>query len=284
MAARNPPVWDFEAFRSFLPYEIMQPAANVLSLFDGCGLDDRAVLRTLNEELYARTGLTWTPERESGPLEYSEEGSLFRNKARLLASLFICVSPEIQRQSGQSPSVRLLPFGRSLALGHIDRHHYYDFIISRYRYPHPAFDSYDDWAALGIVCHPFLLILRVLLQLHSIGPEDAWLGKSEIVNCLMAASDDGAADVIAHAIVAMRLGATPTEDAGFPEIATRKAGDMMAFLAMSRHALLGPRERLHLNVVGRHTTERTHYLEERSGRGLYESSIATTRDLVERTG
>jgi hypothetical protein len=289
-APRNPDVgsrspelsWDFEAYRAFLPFAVMQQAANVLHRFEGVRTDDDVAMGRLTAMLVERTGRgSWEPQRRVGEIAYSEEGGVFRNKARMLGSFFICVPPELHRAAGLPPTIELLDFGRRLALGQIRHRDYYDFIIARFHYPHPVFTSYETWDSSGRTFWPLVFLLQILRELYRSNPAEAYLERSEVVHELMSVSDNGLAADAARSLLERRAAHHSYPRLPPSDIRTRKVGDMMGFLAISGYALYLSDQRAGLNVHDVHPVEGTHFLESRQAGGVHADRLGDIDRLID---
>ena len=152
--------WQFEHFKTFTPYEILQQAAAVLMQYEGENTDgSNPQMRHLTDDLIVNTGHpAWMPDRDSENLNINMEGSVFRNKARLFSSFLICVPPDLLSSNGYKKSVVLTDFGKALALGKIDEENFYRYIIKKFQYPHLAFSDYEKWVESGITIRPLICI------------------------------------------------------------------------------------------------------------------------------
>lgn len=67
--------WQFEHFKTFTPYEIMQQAAAALSLYEGENTDGaNPKMGKLTDELTINTGHpAWMPDRDNGNLRVNTE-------------------------------------------------------------------------------------------------------------------------------------------------------------------------------------------------------------------
>ena len=98
----------------------------------------------LTEELTLNTGHpAWMPDRENGNLNVNTEGSVFRNKARLFSSFYICVPPDLLKKDGYGKQIMLTGFGKALAEGRVSEEEFYRYIIKKFGYPHLAFSDYE---------------------------------------------------------------------------------------------------------------------------------------------
>jgi len=83
--------WNFEAFRSFISFEVLQQAASVLCLYDKqYFFENNYILEKFEEDLSKRTGVEWLPKRNiDSDILFNTEGNLFRNKARVFSSFYL---------------------------------------------------------------------------------------------------------------------------------------------------------------------------------------------------
>ena len=74
--------WQFEHFKTFTPYSIMQQAAASLLLYEGENTDgSNPKMGRLTEDLISNTGHpAWMPARDNGNLDINTEGSVLEIK------------------------------------------------------------------------------------------------------------------------------------------------------------------------------------------------------------
>lgn len=251
--------WHFEAFRKFLPYEVMQPAAAVLLNYEGEALDPgNPKIKELNNSLKQRTGLDWTPQRVSqSEIDINTEGDIFRNKGRLLSSLFI-----VMPKTSSNGKLEMLPFGRALGEGRVTKDEYYRFITTHYKYPHPAFeDNWESWIKSKKEFHPLIFIVQVLLNLHKKG-RNACLTSKEIALFLHPISDNNEFEAATNSVIKNRENDTETIHKRTDEI-DRKISDMLGFLAIAGYVYYDG-SKVCLNLIGIHPLEKTLYFARRS--------------------
>jgi hypothetical protein len=78
----NELLWKFEAFREYISYDVLQPAASVLSLFEDEYISEtNPRIKKLEKLLTVRTGKDkWKPNRSGTPdLLWNAEGDFTRN-------------------------------------------------------------------------------------------------------------------------------------------------------------------------------------------------------------
>ena len=122
--------WNFEAFRQYLNFEVLQQAASALMVFDGFNYrDDIADTRNFEILLKERTGLDWSPNRDTPEgVIFDPEGSVFRNKARVFTSMQILDAQSLQAQK----IAKLTDFGRMLGSGRISKTEFYEYQIKNH--------------------------------------------------------------------------------------------------------------------------------------------------------
>ena len=262
--------WHFEAFREYVSYQVLMAAAAVLYQFEGEVISSsNPRIQQMQKLLALRTNkYTWIPNRTgSEDVDWSIEGDLYRNKGRLLASMLI-VEP---KEAHNPPKVKLLPFGRSLAKGEISENQFYDFIITRFCYPHPAWeDNWEEWTNAGRILYPFAYILQVLIQLDESKPDTAYLSTDEVARYLYPVSDHTQVKAGVKAILASRSEAQlpPRERS---DQVDRKINDILGFLCISGYCYYLPGGKLvGLNLRSRHSQELTMFERIRKGQNHLE--------------
>lgn len=256
----NKLIWHFEAFRRYLNYESMIATAGTLLLFDGEQLDPRNPrMQDMLSMLVERTDQPWLPERTGEEeINFNTEGDIFRNKGRLLSSLFIALPKNI---SGNK--LVLLDFGKNLGLGRISRQQYYDYIIQHFKYPHPAYeDNFREWTSANKTLYPLIYILEVLVCLFE-KEEIATLTVSETAEFLYPISDHGQIENVAQAIIKSRKVGALRKHVRTDEV-DRKISDMFGFLCMTSYCYY-QNTSISLNLVDVHSQEKTYYWLKRGG-------------------
>jgi hypothetical protein len=237
-------------------------------------------MEKLNEDLKRRTGKdTWIPARSgSEELQWNIEGDLFRNKGRLLSSLFI-----LRPKGGSESTLQLLGFGRQLAQGRISEREFYNFIISNFRYPHPAYsENYGKWRSAGRELHPFIFLLQILIKLDELEPSQAYLTRNEIRAHIYPISDHSRVDEICETTLARREEKIqPASDStgASNTIINRKITDIMGFLCITSYTYYAYGARaIRLNLIGRHPEEKVFFERNRDmvegPQGIVKSLIA----------
>lgn len=260
------PLWHFEHFKTFVSYETMQQAASVLHLFEGESTDgmnpNMSKLATLLSE---RTGHPkWLPDRETGNLVIDREGSVFRNKARLFSSFYICIPLDLLERQGKQKQIILTSFGRALAEGYVSKDEYYDFIIKRFQYPHYAYASNEELENPEYKVRPFIIVLKTLVDLfEKHDAAQSFLTIEEIYHFLQPITSED--QDVSGDIVKFRETGGKLDEQDY-----RKVREMLAFLAMSQYvyinSLYNP-ERYYINLLAVHPWEKTVFYLERSSGG-----------------
>lgn len=262
--------WQFEHFKTFTPYDIMQQAAAALALYEGESTDGKnPKMRHLTEELVLNTGHpAWMPERDNGNLDINSEGSVFRNKARLFSAFYICVPPDLLKANGYNKQIVLTDFGRALAEGRVGEADFYRFIIQKFQYPHLAYSDYQKWVDSGVVIRPLLCIIKTLVLLfEDSGKESAYLTAHEIYSFLQKLNNEDCRGAVDE-ILKNRKG---TSKSSFSNDDVRKINEMLSFLAIAGYVYIDSTEnnedRYRLNLVMRHPKERTMFYLQRTAGG-----------------
>lgn len=275
--------WQFEHFKTFTPYEIMQQAAATLILYEGESTDGtNPKMGRLTEELTTNTGHpAWMPARENGNLDINTEGSVFRNKARLFSAFFICVPPDLLKSEGYDKQIMLTGFGRALATGRIRQEEFYRFIIQRFQFPHIAYSDYDKWVESGIVIRPLVVILKALVELFERkGKSEAYITSQEICKWLQPLRNEDVCSAV-ESISAERIAGTQQS---YTSDQLRKINEMLAFLAISGYVYIDSTENVDkywLNLIARHPKEKTLFYLQRTAGGAGTGTSKTKVNVIE---
>lgn len=266
--------WRIEAFREYLSYETLQPAAAVLSMFEGeeFNVKNPRIIK-MQRLLEKRTNKDkWIPNRAgSETINWNIEGDVTRNKGRVFTSMLILYPKEWVENR-----IKLTPFGHALAKGAIAQSEYYDFIISRFQYPHPAWrDNWESWSKSEKSLKPFVYILQVLLELHKQDPGMASLNTDEIADYLHPNPDHKSVNKFAKSIIDARKKGAPSLTKRSDDI-HRKISDLIGFLCLTRYCYFDGND-IRLNLVDKHSTELTNYYMKRKG----ESKLQHLESLIE---
>lgn len=250
--------WNFEAFRRFLAFDIVQQAAATLCLYDGQPVfNDTILMQEFSDTLSLRTGLEWLPRRQASEgVLFNTEGDVFRNKARVFTSLYL-LNPE----SLKSNVFEVTEFGKGLGLGFIDEEHFYKEVCARYEYPHPAYD--DNWAAwrsAGISLRPLAFILKILLHIYEIDSKGA-VSIAELGTHAYSRPFYSDSKEIAETIVFSRKQSEAVKRMRSDKV-DRKIGDILGFLCMAKLCFY-KEDRVAINLLDIHHEEKTAFWHKR---------------------
>lgn len=256
--------WNFEAFRQYLNFEVLQQAASALLVVDGFNYrNDLSQARSFEKLLKERTGLDWSPRRETPEgVVFDPEGSVFRNKARVLTSMLIIDSALLQNQK----IAKLSEFGRLLGGGRVSKSDFYEFQVKNFEYPHLAYPGgAAGWISQRAKVKPFLYLIEVLIGLAEKDVQENRLTSKEFLEFMMSNAPDFGVDKAIMAILEARKTAKETKLA-FPTDDMRNASDIFGFLCMTGYTYyLSPGE-IALNLISVSEKDKTHYfLKSRDG-------------------
>lgn len=256
--------WNFEAFRQYLNFETLQQAASALLVFDGFNYrDDVSETRSFEKLLKERTGLDWSPKRETPEgVVFDPEGSVFRNKARVFTSMLILDAPLLQNQR----IVKLTEFGRLLGGGRVSKSDFYAFQVKNFEYPHPAYpDGAAGWVSARAKVKPFLYLIEVLIGLVEQDVAENHLTSKEFLEFMMPNSPDFGVDKAVTLILESRKTKRDVK-VSFPTDDMRNASDIFGFLCMTGFTYyLSPGE-IAMNLITVNEKDKTHYfLKSRDG-------------------
>lgn len=275
--------WQFEHFKTFTPYNIMVQAAAILLQYEGENTDgSNPRMSKMTRELIANTGHpAWTPNRDTGNLDINTEGSVFRNKARLFSSFYICVPPELLVAEGKPKKIFLTEFGRALGQGRVSEKEFYRFIVQRFMYPHPSFDDYEEWVESGNTIRPLLLIIKTLVALfEKAGKNFAYLTANEIYEYLQPLTDENPVKAVQEIIKARNT----SEISSYSTDDLRKISEMLAFLSIAGYVIIDGTQgdtRYYLNLISRHPNEKTLFYLQRNAGGAGTGTKKVKIDLIE---
>ena len=260
--------WNFEAFRKFIDYKTLQNAAAVIVLFENKEiLKSPKELDAFENLLNKRTGLEWSPERKvSEDIQFNMEGTLFRNKARVLTSFYL-IDPIKLRNNEIVPT----QFCKALGAGYISEGQFYREIFSRFTYPHPAYDeNWDAWTAKGITLKPLIFILDILEFLAEHGLEQAYLTVTEFAEFGHTNPFQDQTGKIASSIVSFRKSDQRIKRKRSDKI-ERKIGDIFGFMCMSEFCYYD-KNSIRLNLLSRHPEENVQFYQKRGDVNMLEST------------
>ena len=272
--------WRIEAFREYLTYETLQTAATVFSLYEyeRWSIKNPKIIE-MQGILISRTQKTaWIPSRAgSEDIDWNVEGDITRNKGRVFTSMLI-----LYPKQWTEDKLILTEFGRALAKGRVTKHQYYDFIISRFKYPHPAWeDNWEPWTAANKKLYPFLYIIQVLVNLYQIEAAQAYLTVQEVADYLHPNPDHTQTQNYASTILASRSKNTPAINERSDQI-HRKISDIFGFLCLSQYCFYNGNN-VHLNLLTTHNLEKASYWEKRIGESKLEKIQALIASTLSQT-
>jgi len=254
--------WRIEAFREYLTYESLQPAASVLSLYEGELFTIRnpriLEMQNLLEERTKKDA--WIPKRSgSEDIDWNVEGDVTRNKGRVFTSMLILYPKE-----WKEGRVALTEFGKALGRGVVSKAQYYDFIFTRFKYPHPAWsDNWSAWTSAEKFLYPFVYLLEALVELHRHSPASAYLNTEEVADYLHPDPDHGKVTAFAQSIIDARENnvgkITPRSDN-----IHRKISDILGFMCLTQYCYFDGGV-VRLNLFDIHGDEKSNYWEKRNG-------------------
>lgn len=251
--------WSFEAFRQFLSFEVLQQAAASLLPINGFNYrDDPISARRYESWLNERTGLEWAPRRSVPEgVVFNPEGSVFRNKARVLTSMNIVEADKLQSER----EVRLTSFGAQLAGGLVSKSGFYVHQILSFSYPHVAYpEAAAEWRKSETSVRPFLSIIETLVYLTKTkGLEHNRLSSLEIVLFLIAAHPGAREAEIAENIWNSRDSKFTNSSADASQEDMRNANDLLGFLCMSGYTYFTSPGVVSLNLISISSKDKTYF-------------------------
>lgn len=249
--------WNFEAFRQYLNFEVLQQAASALMVFDGFNYrDDIADTRNFEILLKERTGLDWSPNRDTPEgVIFDPEGSVFRNKARVFTSMQILDAQSLQAQK----IAKLTDFGRMLGSGRISKTEFYEYQIKNFGYPHPAYpDSAVGWQAQKAQVKPFEYLIEVLIGLVKTNIAENRITSKEFLEFMMTDAPEFDPLSAVNSILEARKSLSG-EKVAFATEDMRNASDIFGFLCMTGLAFYISPGEISLNLVAISEKDKTHY-------------------------
>jgi hypothetical protein len=252
--------WNFEAFRSFISFEVLQQAASVLCLYDNQEFFENSyVLQKFEEDLSIRTGVEWLPKRNiDSDIIFNTEGNLFRNKARVFSSFYLIELESLINKS----QLQITPICKALGTGRISKREFYNEIITRFAYPHPAYeDNWEKWREFDVSIKPFVFMLDILINLYEIAPIHAYYTVTEFAVFAHSNPFYNRTKEIAKNIIESRASEEKSDRKRSDEI-DRKIGDLCGFLCMTGYAYYHG-NKIYLNLIDVHPTEKVYFFEKR---------------------
>ena len=265
--------WRIEAFREYLTFETLQPASAVLKLFEGELFDVRNPrIIEMQNLLERRTGKdAWIPKRSgSDDIDWNVEGDVTRNKGRVFTSMLILYPKE-----WKEGKVALTSFGNALANGQVNKKNYYDFILTHFKYPHPAWkDNWSEWNNSEKELFPFIYILQTLVELNKISPEQAYINTDEVADYLHLSPSHDLVTQYAKNIVSARNRDLSPQTKRSDEI-HRKINDILGFLSLTPYCYFSG-SNLYLSLFDMHEKEKSNFWEKRKG----QNKLQTINSLI----
>ena len=261
--------WNFEAFRKFITFKAAQNAASIISLFDGENLvNDAKKLSEFQKLLSKRSGLVWEPVRQnSKDVMFSSEGNVFRNKARVLSSLYL-LNPFALKTEGKIEATK---FSKLLASGKINEKQFFEFIITHYEYPHAAYDeNWAAWTKMGLKLKPFVFILQILIELFDKDQDQAYLTVDEFARFAHSNPRHEKVKSIANEILEFRRDSSKSPSRKRSDKIDRKINDIFGFLCISGLTYYDG-SRIRLNLIGRDPEEGAFFYLSRNGANIVEA-------------
>lgn len=253
--------WNFEAFRNYLNFENLQQAAASLIQFNGKPLfTDSSLMKEFTDLLVLRTGLPWVPKRTvSEGVIYNIEGSVFRNKARVFTSLYIC-DPRCLREDG---NLIITDLGLALGLGYLRRIEFYKEIIARYEYPHPAYhENWEAWTRKKSRLKPLVFILDILVKIFELDGQGE-VSSAEIAEFAHPQPYHTQTQRIAEQILNARNKKISSKRRRSDDI-DRKINDLMGFLCISGVTFYRENN-IKINLLDKDKEEQAWFWEKRRG-------------------
>lgn len=261
MTHRQSLPWNFEAFRRYTPFRRMQQAASVLCMYEGeeFGISNPR-MEDILRDLQMRTGEPWLPERNvSDSVDFNIEGDFYRNKGRLLTSFFIIEPKGLSASEGNI--IKLTQFGRALGSGFVTEKQYYEFIVRRMSYPHPAYEeNWEIWKEAAKELRPLVFIIQILIELYKIDKPSGYTTSEELATFAYPESTHSAVQKIVRKILENRGKTAKT--APYSDEVNRKINDMLGFLSMAGYTYYEG-QTIRLNLMGVHPQELTYFWEKR---------------------
>lgn len=253
--------WNFEAFRRFLAFDVLQQAcASLLPYEDQHLFTDESLMLEFTERLYKRTGQEWMPKRTASEgVLFNIEGSVFRNKARVFSSLYL-ITPECLETKEK---LKITEFGKALGLGYVSETQFYELILTRFEYPHPAYEeNWSTWIKSKKSLKPFLYVISILIEIHNLDDIGS-VSASELAEFAFEVNDNSKAKEIAKKIVESRDKKTKSSRERSDQV-DRKINDILGFMCISGVCYYDSNN-VSLNLLDRHADEKAFFWEKRNG-------------------
>lgn len=266
--------WNFEAFRNYISFETLQQAAAALVRYDGKLLfADPALMTEFTQTLKSRTALDWVPKRvASEGVLFETEGNIFRNKARVFTSFYI-IDPSCLSERNE---LRMTELGRALGLGYISKSEFYKEVVTRFEYPHPAYDeNWTAWSKAGVRLKPLVFILNILLSLYE-SDKIAAVTASELAAYAHPCPEHNLASEIASNILAGRE-TDDSDNRRRSDQVDRKLNDILGFLCIAGYTYYYNGNFVRLNLLSIHGQEKSHFWHKRK----QEDTLLEFRNMID---
>jgi hypothetical protein len=164
----------------------------------------------------------------------------------------------LYRKNWKDEKVSLTAFGKSLAKGEVSKSEFYKFIITRFKYPHPAWDdNWKAWNEKGTELYPFLYILNALHLLHEKNESMAYLTTEEVADYLHIYNNNSCVSHGVEAILHARKHNLPAQIKRQDNI-HRKISDVLGFLCLTDYCFFKG-EKIYLNLLQNHSDEKVNF-------------------------
>ena len=273
--------WKIEAFREYLCFEVLQPAASVMKLFEGHHSSGNTTkMKKMQKLLEERTNKSsWIPKRSgSADLNWNVEGDVWRNKGRLFSSMLIMYPREWYQNR-----IKLTEFGSALASGIVKKSGYYDFLLKNYCYPHPAYkEHYEEWINHKEFLLPFIYLLKALLLLYEENSSASFLTTDEIADYLHLNPSHRNLPQKVNKILESRTNITKKVSKRTDDI-HHKINDLMGFLCLSGYCHY-QRNNIVLSTISEHSLERVYFDGERKKESMLNRVKCLVKDAEQKYG
>lgn len=144
---------------------------------------------------------------------------------------------------------------------------FYEYIVKKFGYPHPAYSDYDLWVNSGRKIRPLLLIIKTLVFLfESYGFDAAYLTSEEVYRYLQPLENEDCSYII------KTIHESRSKDKeSISSDNLRKINEMMAFLAIAGFVYIDSYkqkvDKYRLNLISVHPKEKTFFFLERTAGG-----------------
>jgi hypothetical protein len=131
--------WSFEAFRPYMTYEVLQEAVSEIRKNEGNSTNlGRKRSAEMIRNLQRRTALPWIADRKvQFGVILNIEGSVFRRMKRIFTSFYLLDIKSFDVEG----IIKITEFGKKLSSGVLSKEQFYSELITKYSYPHPAYEE-----------------------------------------------------------------------------------------------------------------------------------------------